>query len=108
MSPLKEVQTNNKILDFVIWAHKAGILSVVITCTICWILLRWVEDGREQDRLAMQKAAADYRTCTNNQIYLLTNTIEAATLANKDATQAIKENSETNRKMLEFLEQRRN
>lgn len=97
MSPLKEVQTNNRILDLFVWAHKAGVLSILMPCFICYIFLTWIEQNREQEKIRTQKTDEEFRKCTYNQIYLLTNQLEAS-------TQVIKENSETNKKMLEYME----
>jgi hypothetical protein len=97
MSPLKEVQTNNKILDVFIWAQKAGVLSILMPCFICYIFLTWIEQDREEKQIEAKKTEDEFRKCTNNLIYVLTNQVEAS-------TRVIKDNSDTNKKMLEYLE----
>lgn len=104
MSPLKEIQTNNKILDLFIWAQKAGVLSILMPCFICYVFLQWIEQSRKQELIDKQRTEEENRKCTNNQIYLLTNQLEASTQQNKAATEIMRESNEANRQMLEYLE----
>lgn len=99
MSPLKEIQTNNRILDLFVWAQKAGVLSILMPCFICYIFLTWIEQDREEKQMESKKRDEEFRKCTYNQIYLLTNQVEAS-------TEAIKTQNETNKKMLQYLESR--
>ena len=96
MSPIEKT-TSGRWFDILLEAHKRGVVGLVVMGLTAFILYKWVEDGREQDRKLFQECANESKACNERTVNLLLHQIELS-------NQALLENAEINKKLLQKLD----
>lgn len=103
MSPIEKT-SSGKLFEVLLKAHEKGVVGLLVMGLTAFILYKWVEDGREQDRKLFQECAHESKTCNERTVYLLLHQLEASTQALKENAEINKQTTEINKKLLQKLE----